>query len=95
MLRPSQVLVGTVLAVGTVTLAQLLVLFAPLAVAVQITDEIGLPTVAGGDLALAVTWFLLGFVLYAFLFAATAALVNKITEVSAAILPVTMLLILG
>lgn len=94
-LRPSQVLVGTVLAVGTVTLAQLLVLFAPLAVAVQITDEIGLPTVAGGDLALAVTWFLLGFVLYAFLFAATAALVDKITEVSAAILPVTMLLILG
>jgi len=94
-LRPSQVLVGTVLAVGTVTLAQLLVLTAPLAVAVQITDKIGLPTVAGGDIALAVAWFLLGFVLYAFLFAAAAALVDKITEVSSAILPVTMLLILG
>ena len=70
-LRPSQVLVGTVVAVGTVTLVQLLVLAAPLAVAVQVTDNIGLPPVAAGDFALAVAWFLLGFMLYAFLFAAS------------------------
>ena len=94
-LRPSQVLVGTVLAVGTVTLMQLLVLAAPLAVAVRVTDKIGLPAVAAGDIALAVAWFVLGFALYAFAFAATAALVNKITEVSSAILPVTLILIVG
>ncbi len=94
-LRPSQVLVGTVMAVGTVTFVQLLVLVAPLAVAVQVTDSIGLPPVAGGDLSLAVAWFLLGFALYAFLFAAAGALVDKITEVSSAILPVTMTLLAG
>ena len=94
-LRPSQVLVGTVMAVGAVTFLQLLVLVAPLAVAVQVTDTIGLPPVAGGDLALAVGWFLLGFALYAFLFAATGALVDKITEVSTAVLPVTMTLLAG
>jgi ABC-2 type transport system permease protein len=94
-LRPSQVLVGTVMAVGTVTFGQLLVLATPLAVAVQVTDTIGLPPVATGDIALAVVWFALGFALYAFLFAATAALVDKITEVSSAILPVTMTLIGG
>ncbi|MDQ1536075.1 MAG: type transport system permease protein [Actinomycetota bacterium] len=94
-LRPSQVLVGTVIAVGLATFAQLLVLAAPLAVAVQITDKIGLPTVASGDIGLAVAWFLLGFALYAFLFAATAALVNKVTEVSSATMPVTIILILG
>ncbi|MEO5652903.1 MAG: ABC transporter permease [Marmoricola sp.] len=94
-LRPSQVLVGTVMAVGAVTFLQLLVLVAPLAVAVQVTDTIGLPPVAGGDLALAVGWFLLGFGLYAFLFAATGALVDKITEVSTAVLPVTMTLLAG
>jgi len=94
-LRPSQVLVGTVVAVGTVTLVQLLVLAAPLAVAVQVTDNIGLPPVAAGDFALAVAWFLLGFMLYAFLFAAAAALVDKITEVSSAILPVTMILLIS
>ena len=92
-LRPSQVLVGTVIAVGTVTLVQLVVLATPLAVAVRVTDKIGVPTVAAGDLGLAVAWFVLGFALYAFLFAATAALVNKITEVNSAILPVTMILL--
>ena len=94
-LRPSQVLVGTVMAVGTVTLVQLLVLATPLAVAVRVSDKIGIPSAAAGDIGLAVAWFILGFGLYAFLFAAAAALVNKITEVSSAILPVTMTLIAG
>ena len=94
-LRPSQVLVGTVIAVGTVTLVQLLVLATPLVVAVRVTDKIGVPPIAAGDIALAVAWFVLGFALYAFLFAAAAALVNKITEVSSAILPVTMTLVVG
>lgn len=91
-LRPSQVLVGTVAAVGTVTLAQLLVLATPLAVSVQITEDLQLPPVAAGDLAIAMIWFVLGFLLYAFLFAASAALVDKITEVSSAIMPVTLVL---
>jgi len=94
-LRPSQVLVGTVMAVGAVTLVQLLVLAAPLAVAVQVTDNIALPPVAAGDIGLAVAWFVLGFALYAFLFAASAALINKITEVSSAITPVIMMLVAG
>ncbi len=94
-LRPSQVLVGTVAAVGLVTLLQLLVLATPLAVAVQVTDTIGLPAVAAGDISLAVAWFLLGFVLYAFLFAAAAALVDKITEVGSAIMPVMVVLVGG
>ena len=91
-LRPSQVLVGTVAAVGAVTLLQLLVLVTPLAVAVQVMQDVELPPIAGGDLAIAIIWFVLGFVLYAFLFAAAASLVDKITEVSSAILPVTLIL---
>lgn len=93
-LRPSQILVGTVVAVGLTTLAQLLLLTTPLAVAIPLTD-IGLPPVASGDLALAAVWFVLGFALYAFLFAASAALVDKITEASAAVLPVTLVMVVG
>jgi ABC-2 type transport system permease protein len=93
--RPSQVLVGNVLAVGLVTLFQLVVLATPLAVAVQVTDNIGLPPIAGADLALAIVWFLLGFALYAFVFAAAAALVNKITEVTSAITPVSTTLLVA
>ena len=94
-LRPSQILVGTVLAVGAATLVQLLALAGPLAVAVQVTDDIGLPRVAALDLGLAVAWFLLGFALYAFVFAATASLVDKITEVASAIMPVTTTLLVA
>jgi ABC-2 type transport system permease protein len=94
-LRPSQVLVGTVIAVGTVTLVQLVVLATPLIVGLQVTDKIGIPPVAAGDIGLAVAWFALGFALYAFLFAAAAALVNKVTEVNSATMPVTTVLVLG
>ncbi|HEU4514407.1 MAG TPA: ABC transporter permease, partial [Nocardioidaceae bacterium] len=94
-LRPSQALVGTVLAVGAVTLLQLIVLAVPTAVAVRLTDAIGLPAVATGDLALALVWFVLGFALYAFLFAASAALVDKITEANSATLPVMTVLIVA
>ncbi len=93
--RPSQVLVGTVVAVGTATLTQLLVLAAPLAVAVLLSESIGLPPVAAGDIALAVVWFALGFALYAFVFAAAAALIDKITEISSAITPIIIVLVGG
>jgi ABC-2 type transport system permease protein len=51
--------------------------------------------VATGDLALAVVWFGLGFAVYAFLFAASAALVDKVTEASSAVLPVMAVLIVA
>lgn len=94
-LRPSQALVGTVLAVGVVTLSQLLVLTLPLAVAVRFTDALGLPPVATGDLLLAVVWFVLGFALYAFVFAASASMVDKVTEANAATVPVMTVLIVA
>jgi ABC-2 type transport system permease protein len=94
-LRPSQMIVGTVVSLGMVTLFQLLVLTAPLAVAVQVTESIGLPPVAAADIGLAMAWFVLGFMLFAFMYAAAAALVDKITDVASAIMPVTMILVVG
>ncbi|WP_447924518.1 ABC transporter permease [Georgenia muralis] len=94
-LRPSQVMVGTVLAVGAVTFGQLLLLATPLAVAVRITDAVGLPPVATTDIALGVVWFVLGFATYAFLFAAAGSLVDKLSDLSASITPITIVLVAG
>ncbi|WP_330473770.1 ABC transporter permease [Terrabacter sp. C0L_2] len=94
-LRPSQVLVGTVLAVATVATLQLLVLAVPILVGATVTGTSWLPAVAAPDLALAITWFVLGFCLFAFLYAAGGALVDKVTEAGTAVLPVTMLIIAG
>jgi ABC-2 type transport system permease protein len=91
-LHPSQILVGTVLAVGAVTVAQLVVLAAPVAVALQVTDTIELPAVATSDIVLAVVWFLLGFALYAFLYAALGALVSKVSEVDTVVGPIVGLI---
>jgi ABC-2 type transport system permease protein len=49
MLRPSQVMVGTVAAVGTVALGQLLLLAVPMGVAVRVNQGIGLPQAAAGE----------------------------------------------
>jgi len=94
-LRPSQIVVGTVAAVGIATILQLLLLVAPLAVAVQVTDDLGLPLAATWDIGLAVVWFVLGFAVFAFMFAASAAMVDKITEANAAVVPVSMVLLVG
>lgn len=94
-LRPSQIVVGTVASVGLATVLQLLLLLAPLAVAVQVTDDLGLPLTATWDIGLAVVWFVLGFAVFAFMFAASAAMVDKITEANAAVVPVSMILLVG
>lgn len=93
--RPSQILVGNVVGIGLRTLAQLLVLVVPILAAMRLTDGLDLPTVAAGDIALGIAWFVLGFFMYAFLFAAAAALVDKVTEVGSAIMPVTTILVLA
>lgn len=94
-LRPSQILVGNVIGIGIQTLVQLLVLAVPILTAITLTDGIDLPSVAAADIGLGVAWFLLGFMLYAFLFAGTASMVDKMTEVGSAIMPVTMILVLS
>jgi ABC-2 type transport system permease protein len=94
-LRPTQVLTGTVFAIGLVALSQLLVLTVPVVVAANFGDSVDLPAAAGGDIALGIVWFLLGFLLYAFVFATAGALVNKMTEVSSTSMPIQIVLIAG
>lgn len=94
-LRPSQILAGNVFGIGLQTSAQLLVLTVPILAAMTLADGLDLPAVAAGDIVLGVAWFVLGFFVYAFLFAATAALVDKVSEVGSAIMPVTVTLVLA
>lgn len=92
-LRPSQLLVGTVAGVGLLSLLQISLLGVPAVVALRQGGQYSLPAEASGDVLLGVGWFVLGMLLYAFVYAALATLVEKVTEVGAATLPVNMLLI--
>jgi ABC-2 type transport system permease protein len=92
-LRPTQLLVGTVAGVGALGLVQLAALALPAGIGLATSTAFGLPAGAVGDVALGVAWFLVGIVLYAFVYAGLAALVEKPSEVTAATLPVNVVLI--
>lgn len=92
-LRPTQLLVGTVAGVGLLALVQIGALAVPVGVALAVSDSDVLPSAAAPDVALAVAWFVLGMCLYAFVFAALAALVDKVTEVNSALMPVNVVLV--
>ena len=92
-LRPTQLLIGTVLGVGLLGLVQVLALGLPVVVGLALGGGIDVPIAASGDIALGVVWFVLGLALYAFVFAALATLVQKVTEVGAATMPVNIALI--
>ncbi len=90
-LRPTQLLVGTVLGVGALMLVQIGALALPVIVGMR--TSLHIPASASVDIALAVLWFVLGLALYAFVFAALGALVDKPTEVGSAIMPANAVLI--
>jgi ABC-2 type transport system permease protein len=92
-LRPTQLLVGTVLGVGLLGLTQIAAIAVPVAVGLSTSGDLDLPDSATGDVLLGVLWFVLGLLLYAFVFAALATLVEKVTEVNTATLPINVVLI--
>lgn len=94
-LRPTQVMVGTVVAVAAVAIVQLLVLALPPIIGVTVGDSIDLPATAAADIALGLLWFVLGFALYGFLFAASGAMVSKVSEASSTAMPIQFLLLGG
>ena len=77
--KASQVLVGKVLGIGALALVQLLVLAAAALVAVNIIDIEGVPfaSIGAAIVAAVVFWFLLGYTLYAFLYATVGATVSR------------------
>jgi ABC-2 type transport system permease protein len=92
-LRPTQLLVGTVLGMGVLGLVQIGAIAVPAGIGLAAGSGLDLPASASGDIALGVVWFVLGLLLYAFVFAALATLVEKVTEVNTATLPVNVVLI--
>jgi ABC-2 type transport system permease protein len=92
-LRPSQLLVGTVIGIGALALTQIAALAVPAMVGVATSDSLDLPPDAATDVLLGVVWFVVGLLLYAFVFAALGTLVEKPSEVGSATLPANVVLI--
>jgi ABC-2 type transport system permease protein len=93
--RPRQLLLGKVVGIGLVGFLQLAIVGGAGLILVVATNVVAVPTVGVGAILGALLWFVLGFFLYALLFAAGASLVSRQEEVPAVISPITILLVVA
>lgn len=90
-IKPLHLLWGKIIGIGTIALAQVLLLGVTALVAGAATGLLTVPSAAGGMFAAVIAWFLLGFLFFASLYAATGAIVSRQEELSASSAPLTVL----
>jgi ABC-2 type transport system permease protein len=91
-IRPGQLLAGKVVGIGLVGLLQLAIVGAVGLLLIARTHVVTIPALGAGVIAGGLLWFVLGFTLYAILFAAAGSLVSRVQEVQLASLPIVMAL---
>ncbi|AEA22881.1 ABC transporter permease [Pseudonocardia benzenivorans] len=87
-IRPVHLLSGKVLGLGLVGLVQLLILSGIGLVGALGVGILTIPTAAAGALVSAVVWYLLGFFLYASIYAAAGSLVSRQEELQSTVAPI-------
>jgi ABC-2 type transport system permease protein len=94
-MRPWQLLAGKILGLGLLGLAQIVLLAVIGVVAAGVAGLVTVPTALIGTVATVVAWFVLGYALYAAVFAAAASLVSRQEDLPAVTTPTTFLLLAG
>lgn len=94
-LRPTELLAGKILGLGALGLAQIVLLAGVAAGGLLLTDVIEVPTAAWSALALVVPWYVLGFLLYATIFAIAGSVVSRVEDMQSAVMPVIVVLVLA
>lgn len=90
-IKPLHLLWGKIIGIGVIALAQVLILGATAVVAGKLSGLLTLPGIAAGVFAAVIVWFILGFLFFATLYAATGALVSRQEELNSTSTPLTML----
>jgi ABC-2 type transport system permease protein len=93
--RPWHLLLGKVIGLGLVGLTQLLIIGGVGLVMAIVTGALTLSGVAITSLLWGLLWYLLGFFLYATIFAGAGSLVSRQEDVQSVVTPVSMVLVIG
>jgi ABC-2 type transport system permease protein len=93
-ITPWQLLAGKVIGLGAVGLLQLVILSAVAGVGAGAAGLLVLPGAAMGMFAMVVLWYLLGFFLYASLYAAVGSTVSRQEELQSVVAPMIFLLLI-
>lgn len=90
-IKPLHLLWGKIVGIGLMAFAQVVLLGGTALVAALATGILDVPTAAGSMFAAVVIWFVLGFVFFATLYAATGAVVSRQEELGSSSAPLTIL----
>jgi ABC-2 type transport system permease protein len=93
--RPTSLLAGKVLGIGLVGLFQLAIIGGFGLLLAMLSGAVTITGVAAGTLLWGLVWFVLGFFLYAAVFAAAGSLVSRQEDVQAVLVPIRMVLVLA
>jgi ABC-2 type transport system permease protein len=88
---PRDLLVGKVLGIGILGLFQLVVMVGSALVLARVTNRFELPPTTVSATAMILVWFVIGYALYATMFAVLGALASRMEEASNATTPVSLL----
>jgi len=92
---PRDLLMGKVLGIGILGLVQLLAMVGTALVAVTVTGTFTLPATTGPAALMILVWFVIGYALYATMFAVLGALASRMEEASNVTTPVSLLASVG
>lgn len=93
-IKPWQLLAGKVLGLGAVGLLQLVILGVIGTVAAAVGGLLTVPGAAAGMFAMVVVWYLLGFFLFAALYAAIGSTVSRQEELNSVVTPLIFVLLI-
>jgi len=93
--RPSQLLVGRIIGLGGLGLVQLSLLLSVGAVGIIVGDVIRLPAQGWSSIVLTLVWYVPGFLLFALLFSAAGAMVDRVEDLQSAVLVPMVILIVA
>ncbi len=94
-IRPKQLLLGKIIGIGTLGLAQLIVISSFAIGLAFATNAIDVSSSAFGVAGLVIGWFILGFAFYATLFAAAGSLVTRMEELQNVIVPINLTILVS
>jgi|SRR4051812_17074764 ABC-2 type transport system permease protein len=94
-MKPWQLLAGKILGLGVLGLAQILLIAVVGAAGALAFDVVTLPGQLIGTVVSVLLWFILGYALYASVFAAAASLVSRQEDLGTVIMPLTLVLVAG
>ena len=94
-LRPWQMLGGKVLGIGLLGIFQFVVTALIAFAAIRVTGAVSLPSLEVSTVVTLVLWFVLGFAIYATLYAAAGSLSSRAEDAQAASFPMTMVAVVG